>query len=214
LNPNKCVFGVPSGQLLRFLVSNRGIEASTKQIRATIEMAPPRYVKDVQKLTGSMVALNRFISWLGEKGLPFFKLLKKTGKFEWTEEAKEAFESLKVYLTSSPILTPPKKHEEMMLYISTSTVVSVAIVVEREEEGYVYKVQRPVYFVNEVLTDSTTFIKTTLRPPNHLLQDMALLRRPQDYRGNRFPSWSSIKSTKTGTTPKTKWTSIVLKYKN
>jgi hypothetical protein len=68
-------------------------------------MAPPRNVKDVQKLTGSMATRNRFISRLGEKGLPFFKLLKKTGKFEWTEEAKEAFESLKVYLTSSPKLT-------------------------------------------------------------------------------------------------------------
>jgi hypothetical protein len=45
-------------------------------------MGPPRYVKDMQKLTGSMAALNRFISLLGEKGLPFFKLLKKTGKFE------------------------------------------------------------------------------------------------------------------------------------
>jgi hypothetical protein len=102
-----------------------------------------------------MAALNCFISRLGEKGLHFFKLLKKTGKFEWTEEAKEAFESLKAYLTSSPILTPPKKHEDMMLYIvMTSIVVSAAIVVEREEEGRVYKVQRPVYYISEVLSDS------------------------------------------------------------
>jgi hypothetical protein len=68
-------------------------------------------------------------------------LLKKTCKFEWTEEAKEAFKSLKAYLTSSPIITPPTKHEDMMLYIATtSMVVSVAIVMEREEEGHVYKV--------------------------------------------------------------------------
>jgi hypothetical protein len=60
-----------------------------------------------------------------------------------------------VYLTSSPILTPPKKHEDMMLYIATaSTVVSAAIVFEREEEGHVYKVHRLVYYVSEVLTDS------------------------------------------------------------
>jgi hypothetical protein len=118
-------------------------------------MAPPRCVKDVQKLTGSMTTFNHFNSQLGEKGLPFFKLLKKTGKFEWTEKAKEAFESLKVYLTSSPILTPPKKHEDLMLYISTtSVVVSATIVVKREEEGYVYKVQRPVYYISKVLTDS------------------------------------------------------------
>jgi hypothetical protein len=102
-----------------------------------------------------MVALSRFISRLGEKGLPFFKLLKKIGKFQWTEEAKEAFESLKVYLTTSPVLTPPKKHEYMMLYIATtSTVISAAIMVEREEKGHVYKVQRPVYYISEVLTDS------------------------------------------------------------
>jgi tagatose-1,6-bisphosphate aldolase len=101
-----------------------------------------------------MAALNRFISQLGKKGLPFFKLLKKTGKFEWTEEAKEVFESLMVYLTSSPILTPPKKHEDMMLYIeATSTVVSAAIMVEKEQ-GHVYKVHRPVYYVSEVQTDS------------------------------------------------------------
>jgi hypothetical protein len=117
-------------------------------------MGPPRNIKDVQKLIGCMAALYHFISRLGEKGLPFFKLLKKTGKFEWIEEAKEAFESLKAYLTSSPVLTPPKKHEDMMLYITTtSMVISAAIVIEREEEGHVYIVQRPVYYISEVLSD-------------------------------------------------------------
>jgi hypothetical protein len=62
LNPNKCVLGVPSGQLLGFLVSHHGIEASAKQLQAITEMGPPRCVKDVQKLTGCMVSLNRFIS--------------------------------------------------------------------------------------------------------------------------------------------------------
>ena len=124
MNPNKCVFGVPSGQLLRFLVSHRGIEASAKQIQAIIDMGPPQSVKDVQKLTGCMAALNHFISRLSEKGLPFFKLLKKTDKFEWTEEANEAFKRLKAYLTSSLVLTPPKKYEDMMLYITaTSTMI-------------------------------------------------------------------------------------------
>jgi hypothetical protein len=88
-----------------------------------------------------MAALNHFVSRLDKKGLPFFKLLKKMGKFEWTEEAKEAFKSLKAYLTSSPILTPPKKHEDIMLYIvATSMVVRATIIVEREEEGHMYKV--------------------------------------------------------------------------
>ena len=82
-------------------------------------------------------------------------MLKKTNKFEWTEEANEAFKKLKAYLTSSPVLTPPKKDEDMMLYIvATSTVISTAIVIEREEEGRVYKVQRPVYYISEVLSES------------------------------------------------------------
>jgi hypothetical protein len=59
------------------LVSHQRIEAGSKQIQAIIEMGPPRCIKDVQKLTGCMVALNHFISQLGKKGLPFFKLLKK-----------------------------------------------------------------------------------------------------------------------------------------
>ena len=116
-------------------------------------MGPPRSVKDVQKLTGCMAALNRFISRLSERGLPFFKLLKKTDKFEWTEEVDEAFKRLKEYITSSPVLTSPKKDEDMMLYIAaTSTVISTTIVIEREEEGRVYKVQRPVYYISEVLS--------------------------------------------------------------
>jgi hypothetical protein len=78
LNPNKCVFGVPSGQLLDLLVIHRGIKTSTKKIQAIIEIGPPRCVEDVQKLIGCMVALNRFVLRLGEKGLPSFKLLKKT----------------------------------------------------------------------------------------------------------------------------------------
>ena len=95
MNPNKCVFRVPLGQLLGFLVSHRGIEASAKQIQAILEMGPPRNLKDMQKLIGCMAALNSFISRLGEKGLPFFKLLKKTDKFEWIEEANEAFKKLR-----------------------------------------------------------------------------------------------------------------------
>jgi hypothetical protein len=77
LNPTRCVFGVPSGKLLRFMVSHRGIEANPEKIDAILNMKPPKNVKDIQKLTGCMASLNKFISRLGKKGLPFFKLLKK-----------------------------------------------------------------------------------------------------------------------------------------
>jgi nucleotidyltransferase/DNA polymerase involved in DNA repair len=62
LNPTKCIFGIPSGKLLGFIVSNRGIEANPVKITAITDMEAPAIVKDVQKLTGCMAALNRFIS--------------------------------------------------------------------------------------------------------------------------------------------------------
>jgi hypothetical protein len=73
LNSNKCVFGVPSGKLLSFIISHRGIEANPENISAITKMKAPTCIKDMQKLIGSMAALNRFISKLGERGLPFFK---------------------------------------------------------------------------------------------------------------------------------------------
>jgi hypothetical protein len=94
------------------------------------------------KLTGRMEALGRFISKLGEKGLPFFKLLKKSDRFKWTEEADQALKELKTFLMTPPIMVPPAPKETLVFYISASTqVVSAVLVVERPEEGHQYPVQ-------------------------------------------------------------------------
>ncbi|GAB2301338.1 hypothetical protein Dimus_038961 [Dionaea muscipula] len=60
LNPKKCIFGVTSGKLLGFVVTKRGIKANPDKIQAIDNMAPPRNIREVQQLTGRMVALNRF----------------------------------------------------------------------------------------------------------------------------------------------------------
>ena len=118
-------------------------------------MDAPATVKDVQKLTACMAALNRFLSRLGERGLPFFKLLKRQDKFEWTTEAAEALENLKHHLQSPPILTAPLPGEELLLYNAATThIVSTMIEIKCSEEGHVYGVQRPVYFISEVLSES------------------------------------------------------------
>jgi hypothetical protein len=102
-----------------------------------------------------MAALNRFISKLGERGLPFFKLLKHQEKFVWTPEADQALTQLMDFLSKPPVLTAPRKKEQLLLYLAATThVVSTAIVVERQEDGHAYPVQRPVYFVSEVLSES------------------------------------------------------------
>jgi hypothetical protein len=141
LNPNKCVFGVPSGKLLGFIISQRGIEANPEKISAITSMIAPTSIKDVQKLTGCMAALNRFISRLGERGLPFFKLLKHQEKFAWTPEVDQALAQLKDSLSKPPILTAPHKGEQLLLYLTATThVVNTTIVVERPEDGHAYLV--------------------------------------------------------------------------
>jgi hypothetical protein len=132
LNPEKCVFGVSAGKLLGFLVSHRAIEANPEKIKAIETMRPPTRIKDVQKLTGSLAALSRFISILAERALPFFKILWKSRPFSWTEEAERAFQELKQHLVSLTILVAPDPREPLYLYIAAATeVVSMVLVAER-----------------------------------------------------------------------------------
>jgi hypothetical protein len=104
LNPENCTFSVLSGKLLGYTVSCRGIDPNPKKVSAITKMKPLESLHDVQKLTGCMTTLSRFISRLVVRGLPFFKLLKKHDKFRWTQEAQEAFKELKKYLTTPPTL--------------------------------------------------------------------------------------------------------------
>jgi hypothetical protein len=179
LNPNKCVFGILSGKLLGFIISHRGIEANPEKITAITNMRAPNCIKNVQKLTECMVAFNRFISKLGERGLPFFKLLKHQEKFVWTTEADQALAQLKDFLSKPPVLTTPRKKEQLLLYLAATThVVSSAIVVERQEDSHAYPIQRPVYFVSEVLSKS----KARYQPVQKLLYAMLItLRKLRHY---------------------------------
>jgi hypothetical protein len=86
--------------------------------------------------------LSRFISRLGEKGLPLYRLLKKHERFSWTVEAHEPLDKLKATLACMPILTPPQVGEPLYLYVAPTTqVVSAVIVVEHTEEGHALPVQ-------------------------------------------------------------------------
>jgi hypothetical protein len=121
-----------------------------------------------------MASLGRFISKLGEKGLPFFKLLKKADKFMWDDKAQKEFEALKESLTTPPIMTPPDPKETLLLYSSATTnVVSTVLIAKREEEGKAYPVQQIVYYVSEVLADA----KTCYTQPQKLLYALLFMSR-------------------------------------
>jgi hypothetical protein len=153
LNPEKCVFGVRQRKILGYLVSHRGIEANPTKIQAIINMTPPQSTRDIQRLTGRLVAMNRFISKSAKRSLPFLKTLRGAKDFAWGPEQATTFASLKQHLSDMAMLTSPDPSLSLLLYIAASPyAVSAALVQEQNREGTTR--QCPVYYVSEVLTAS------------------------------------------------------------
>ena len=106
-----------------------------------MEMAPPRNTKEVQCLNRKVAALNKFVLRAMDKCLPFFHTLKKS--FEWTAKCQQAFDDLKAYLSSPPLLSPYQPGEELFLYLAISPIAVNAALVREED-----RVQKPVYYTN------------------------------------------------------------------
>src|SRR5215216_950504 len=97
-------------------------------------MSPPQTLKEMQKLAGYVTSLGCFISKMGQRALLFFKLMKKKGPLEWTPEANAAFQDLKRYLTSPPVMVAPRPLEPLVLYLAaTPHSASAALVAVRKE---------------------------------------------------------------------------------
>ena len=111
-------------------------------MQAIINMASPKTVKNVQKLTGRIAALNRFISRATDKCLPFFKTLKQA--FTWTDECEAAFQEFKRYLSNPPLLSPSKEGENLYLYLAVSATTENADLIREKD-----KKQLPVYYVTQ-----------------------------------------------------------------
>jgi hypothetical protein len=113
LNPTKCVFGVPAGQLLGFIVSHRGIEVNPEKIKAILEISWPNDLKDIHRLTGYVAAVSRFISRLGEKALPLYKLMKKSDQIRLDRRGKlcaQGSEESAIHCTSPSSSRRPGAH--------------------------------------------------------------------------------------------------------
>ena len=144
LNPAKCAFGVSAGKFLGFIVNHRGIEANPDKIKALLDMPSPSGIKEVQRLTGRIAALSRFVSRASDKCQPFFQALKKA--FQWDEKCEEVFVALKTYLSSPPVLVSPIEGELLTLYLAVSDF-STSTVLVRDKE----RVQHPVYYCSRAL---------------------------------------------------------------
>ncbi|XP_072054271.1 uncharacterized protein [Arachis hypogaea] len=150
LNPTKCAFGMEAGKFLGFMITQRGVEANPEKCRAVLEMTSPKNLKEIQKLTGRLTALSRFLGASAQKAIPFFKLMKKGTPFKWETECEEAFQHFKKVLTEPPILAKPQTGETLYLYLSiTEEIIAAALIRENEK-----KEQKPIYFISKVLQDT------------------------------------------------------------
>ena len=148
LNTSKCSFGVRSGKFLGYMVTHRGIEVNSDQIKAINNLQPPRNPKEVQKLTRMMTALNRFISRSADRCRPFFLLLHKWKEFEWIDECVVAFQQLKQYLSRPPIMSSPVVDEILFAYIAVAFY-AISFVLIRVDSG----IQQLVYYVSKSLNE-------------------------------------------------------------
>ncbi|KAK1406979.1 hypothetical protein QVD17_38589 [Tagetes erecta] len=154
LNPKKCTFGVEEGKFLGVMVTKSGIRPNPDKVEAVIQMASPKTRKEVQRLNGRLVSLNRFLSRMMDKSYQFINTMKnciRKNDFIWTAEAEEAFQEMKKHLCTLPTLTSPEKGETLTLYLATTThAISAALMADRGNA------QMPVYFISRILKDEET----------------------------------------------------------
>ena len=131
------------------MVTHRGIEVNPNQIKAINDLKPPRNAKEVQKLTGMIAALNRFISKSADRCRPFYLLINKWKGFKWSEDYTETFQQLKEYLSRPPIMSSPAADEVLYAYIAVAPH-AVSLVLIRDDNG----LQRPVYYMSKSLHEA------------------------------------------------------------
>nr|GEU95406.1 hypothetical protein [Tanacetum cinerariifolium] len=149
LDPKKCSFRIEEGKFLGYIVTFEGIRANPKKEKPIVNMPSPTNLKQMQRLSGKLDSLNRFLSKAAKKALPCLDTLKRcTNKkdFHWKTEAEEAFQEMKKLIAKLPTLTTPNKEKELMVYLSAaSEVVKAVLLVERQRK------QASIHYVSRTL---------------------------------------------------------------
>src|ERR1041384_5458571 len=146
LNPAKCLFGATSGVFLGYLVSKRGIKIDPPKSKAILDMPPPKTEKEIHGLLGRLQYISRFMSQLADTCGPMFKFLRKGSSHQWNEQCQEAFDKIKKYLLSPPILQPPTKGKPLLLYLSMIEEAMGAMLAQEAEDT---KVENAVYYLSK-----------------------------------------------------------------
>ncbi|CAN6566577.1 unnamed protein product [Malus baccata var. baccata] len=154
INPKKCAFGVRVGNFLGFLVHQRGVEVDKNKSQAIMESPLPTNKVQLQRLLGKINFLRRFIANLAGKIQPLTPLLRLKDKenFKWGPPHQKAFDSIKAYLTSPPVLVPPQRGKPLKLYISALEKSIGSLLAQNNEGGK----EQAVYYLSRILTEVET----------------------------------------------------------
>lgn len=115
---NKCIFGASHEKLLGFIISRKGVEVDPSKAKGIIGMPTPHTEKDVHSFLGHIQYISRFIAQLTPIYEPLFKQLRKNVPIQWNNDCQDAFDKIKMYLLSPPILISPKPNRLLILYLT------------------------------------------------------------------------------------------------
>ncbi|KAA0066746.1 uncharacterized protein E5676_scaffold384G00790 [Cucumis melo var. makuwa] len=149
-NPSKCTFGATSGKLLGFIVSEEGIKVDPDKVRAIMEMSSPKVEKEIRGFLGRLNYISRFISHLTPTCESIFKLLCKNNPGKWNEDCEEAFNKIKQYLQSPPVLIPPALGRPLILYLTVLESSMDGVLGQHDLSG---KKEHAIYYLSKKFTD-------------------------------------------------------------
>ncbi|MCR2847796.1 reverse transcriptase-like protein [Weizmannia coagulans] len=152
LNPKKCTFGVTSGKLLGFIISERGIEADPEKIRAILDMSPPQTEAEIRGFLGRLQYISRFIARMTDMCEPIFRLLRKNQPKVWDDQCQQAFERIRHYLLTPPVLAPPTPGRPLLLYLSVSDIALGCMLAQSDDSGR----EQAVYYLSKRMLEYET----------------------------------------------------------
>src|SRR3954467_1254519 len=147
MNPTKSFLGVSTGKFLGFVINSKGISLDPEKVKAIQDMPPPRSLRELCELQGRLAYIRRFIANLLGKCQPFSKLMKKGVSFVWDQQCQEAFDEIKRYLTSLPVLVALVAGKPFLLYVRSMDHSLGALLAQHNDEGY----EQAVYYLSRTL---------------------------------------------------------------
>lgn len=133
-------------QILGFMLSHRDTRANLDNCQAVINMRSLTNLKEIQRLIGCIASLTRFLPRIAKRAILIMNLLKKTTKFSWDQECEQAFQDLKLTLSTPPLLVKPNNQKSLIIYLLVSSE-AISMTTIQKNEG----TQHPIYFIGWML---------------------------------------------------------------